>query len=244
MQPITVLSPHRDDAAFSLCVAFRRWAAMGVKVTVINFFTVSAYGPRSSVQDAPTISNIRKREDSRAIALINPRVRVLDAGLSDAPLRLGVDASTVCRQETRALVQNGDVRDISGFIQRWARSGLLLAPLSLGNHVDHIAVREAAMGSADAHRLAYFEDLPYATWTSEETLSARVHEAEQRTRIKLQPSIIRSEFASSLKRRAVSRYQSQISPEEGAAIARFSARYGEGERLWIPQHVRSWIVVT
>jgi LmbE family N-acetylglucosaminyl deacetylase len=244
MQEITVLSPHRDDAAFSLCIALRRWAAMGVKLTVINFFTVSAYGPWSSSTDAPTISNIRLREDRRAIALISPLIRVLDAGLCDAPLRFGVHAAEVCRRETISLLKKGEIREIGCFIQRWARSGLLIAPLSLGDHVDHIAVREAAMESADAHQLAYFEDLPYATWTSEETLTARVHEAEQRTRMILRPSIIRGEFASSMKRRRISRYQSQISPEEGAVIARFSARYGDGERIWIPQHARNWIAIT
>ncbi|MBV8811908.1 MAG: PIG-L family deacetylase [Acidobacteriaceae bacterium] len=244
MRTITVLSPHRDDAAFSLCVALRRWAAMGIKLTVINFFTVSAYGPQASSKDALTISGIRKREDRRTIALISPRIRVRDADLFDAPLRLGIDASAVCRHETRSLLQNGEIREVSNFIRRWARSGLLIAPLSLGDHIDHIAVRDAAIESADAHRLAYFEDLPYATWASEKTLNARVREAEQRTRMRLQPSIIRSEFASSMKRRTISRYQSQISPEEGAVIARFSARYGEGERLWIPQHARDWIAVT
>ncbi len=162
MKEITILSPHRDDAAFSLCMALRKWTAMRLKLTVINFFTVSAYGPGSSGKDPLTVSSVRRREDRRVISIIGPLIRVREAGLLDAPLRLGIEAAAVCRAETRSLLRSEDIRAIACFIQRWARSGLLIAPLSLGDHVDHIAVHEAALVSADSRRLAYFEDLPYA----------------------------------------------------------------------------------
>ena len=89
MQEITILSPHRDDAAFSLCMALRKWTVMQLKLTVINFFTVSAYGPRSIAKDPHTVSSIRRREDRRVISIISPLIRVRDAGLLDAPLRSG-----------------------------------------------------------------------------------------------------------------------------------------------------------
>jgi LmbE family N-acetylglucosaminyl deacetylase len=217
---------------------------MQLKLTVINFFTVSAYGPGSSAKDPATVSNIRKREDRRVLSIIGPLIRVREAGLLDAPLRLGIDAAAVCRAQTRSLLRTQDIQEIGSFIRRWARSGLLIAPLSLGDHVDHIAVHEAAMEAADSHRLAYFEDLPYAAWTPEGTLTARVGNAERRTRTPLRPAIIRSKFTARIKRRIITRYHSQIAPEEGATIARFSARYGGGERLWIPQYARDWIAIT
>jgi len=244
MQEITILSPHRDDAAFSLCMALRRWSAMRVKLTVINFFTVSAYGPGSSAKDPATISNIRQREDRRVISMIGPLIRIRDAGLLDAPLRLGIEAAAVCRPETRSFLKTKDLQDVSCFIRRWAHSGLLIAPLSLGGHIDHIAVYEAAMESAASPRLAYFEDLPYAAWTSDQTLMARVANAEQKTKTSLRPAVIRTRFTGPTKRRIIARYQSQIAREESAFIARFSARYGGGERLWIPKRARNWIAIT
>ena len=110
--------------------------------------------------------------------------------------------------------------------------------------MDHIAVNQAAIEIADSHRLAYYEDLPYASWTSDQTLTSRVRDAERKTRTPLRPAIIRSEFNARIKRRVIMRYQSQIVPEEGGLIARFSGRYGGGERLWIPQRARNWIAIT
>ena len=64
-----VLSPHRDDAAFSLGLAVDSWLAAGHSVSVLNFFTQSAYAPYSDVETLHAndrvsfVSAVRRRED-------------------------------------------------------------------------------------------------------------------------------------------------------------------------------------
>ncbi len=57
MRKLTVLSPHRDDAAFSLFICLAKWSMFpSLKVKVLNFFTESAYAPYSSASDAISVS--------------------------------------------------------------------------------------------------------------------------------------------------------------------------------------------
>ena len=52
--------------------------------------------------------------------------------------------------------------------------------------------------------------------------------------MRLKPVVVRTSNAIWRKRRMVRRYESQITPEEAGGIARWSAEYGGGERIWIP----------
>jgi LmbE family N-acetylglucosaminyl deacetylase len=241
MDDLTVLSPHRDDAVFSLYTCLSRWQKAPVRVTVLNFFTQSAYAPRALPFTWSSVSALRAREDLRALHAIDGRIRIASAGLTDAPLRFGIEASKVCSPETRSYDDSSDLRTLRTVIRAHFAAGVAIAPLGLGNHVDHLLVSKAATQVLPAHRLAFYEDLPYATWTSEADLKRRVSEREQELCVRLKPVIIRAEHATWRKRAAGVRYQSQITPSEAAAIARFGAKYGGGERIWIPRYSTRWI---
>lgn len=243
MISLTVLSPHRDDAVFSLYLALRKWQQSPLRIIILNFFTQSNYAPRISGKGAALVSNVRKTEDHKALAKIGKNIQILDCDLLDAPLRLGIEAAAVCRPETRP--DTRCVTEIAAYIRNLARNDLLLAPLSLGGHVDHRAVNEAAIASASKKsRLAFYEDLPYATWTPQDTLQRQVHAMEARIGIPLRPVIVRQRGEVRRKQYAAARYQSQITLQEAIWIARFSLRYGTGERLWIPKHGESWALLT
>lgn len=187
---------------------------------------------------------IRKTEDHRALSAIDKQIQVRDCGLLDAPLRLGIGFEAVCRPETRVFAKSAE-GEIAAYIRTQAAGDLLVAPLGLGGHVDHLAVSEAAITSASRKRqLAFYEDLPYATWTSNSALRERVSEIETALRIRLKPAIVRQEYVARRKRNAAARYRSQVTPVEAASIARFSLRYGGGERLWIPTRSKLWDKVT
>ena len=66
---ILVLSPHRDDAAFSLSIAITNWLTARHSVTVLNVFTRSRYAPFSDAafvhenDELSYVSAMRLRED-------------------------------------------------------------------------------------------------------------------------------------------------------------------------------------
>ena len=92
---VLVVSPHRDDAAFSLTLSIDEWLRAGHSVIVMNCFTRSAYAPFS---DAPSIhpndrltfvSALRQREDEAwRKQRQSSQVDFHDLNLKDAPVRL------------------------------------------------------------------------------------------------------------------------------------------------------------
>ncbi len=237
MRPIVVLSPHRDDAAFSLFICLTSWSRSPSAVTVQNFFTRSAYAPQVREKDSGAITGIRRREDRQVLRRISPRIEVRDEELLDAPLRLAISASVVCHDETQALLSKEDVLSIVSRIQS-KRPRIYLAPLALGNHIDHKVVQRAAIQSAPAGSLAFYEDLPYKTWTSEAALRERIGDLEQGIREKLHPLILRVPHAAAWKRRVTAGYRSQIAPAEAANLAHWANKHGGGERLWLTSPLR------
>jgi LmbE family N-acetylglucosaminyl deacetylase len=236
MQGIVILSPHRDDAVFSLGMSLVKWSRLDFKLKVINFFTITAYAPRAGTDETAKVGDIRRREDRAAIARISRSIEIVDRNLLDAPLRLGITAADVC-QIGRAIPE--ELLKRLQYLMRVPGEMLTLAPLGLGNHIDHLSVREAALRGTAPSRLAFYEDLPYATWTEEKQLRKRILEVETRLSCRFKPVIVKRHCTVSGKRALVGRYRSQISPEEANVIAGWSRRY-RGERIWVPLHSRYW----
>ena len=242
MQRVTILSPHRDDAAFSLYLWLKKWINSGVNVRVLNFFTVSAYGPRGTAESAEAVSRIRMMEDRRVLCLTGRSIRVRDCDLLDAPLRLRIKPEAVCLPETYKMAA-GSQPEIETLIERHTGLDLVVAPLATGGHADHLLVLRAAIACSRNHRLAFYEDLPYAAWKSESELAGCIKEVETATRVRLMPAVTRRHGAMRQKQNIIAQYRSQITPEEAALIAGYSARYGGGERLWIPKRSRGWALL-
>ena len=241
MVELTILSPHRDDAAFSLGLALSRWKTRLVKITVVNFFTETEYAPRALYTHVAGISALRRKEDQFALRSIDPRIRLESLNLLDAPLRLDIDLDSICRPETSAGEEHSEAEKLTQYIRKYFRRGLVLAPLGLGGHVDHLAVRSAALLSAVGHRLGFYEDLPYATWTPEAMLCTKVQQAEESTGAKLRAVVIRNgSSAVARKRQLIGKYRSQIAPEEADSMAKHASNYRGGERIWIPKYGSSW----
>lgn len=241
MVELTILSPHRDDAAFSLALALSRWKTLHVKITVVNFFTVTEYAPRALSTRVASISALRKKEDQSALRSIDSRIRLEALDLLDAPLRLGIDVNATCRPETISREDDSQAEILAVQIQKYFRRGLVLAPLALGDHVDHVTVQSAASLSSRDHKLGFYEDLPYATWTPEVSLCAKVQQAEENTGVKLRSAVIRDDAPGvASKRQVIRKYQSQIAVQEANAMAKHAWNYRGGERIWIPKYGLSW----
>ena len=104
---IVVLSPHRDDAAFSLSLSMSHWLAVGHSITLLNVFTRSLYAPYSDAESKTEserleyVSALRKREDQKFLASLSGDIQMIDLDVVDAPIRLECDAAIVCDMDVR-----------------------------------------------------------------------------------------------------------------------------------------------
>ena len=242
-----ILSPHRDDAAFSLTLSIAYWLSVGHRVTVLNVFTRSLYAPYS---DADTVhendrltyvSAMRKKEDESFLRLL-PGLAMIDLNLKDAPIRFRCDPDIVCEMDS----DSNDTaipkirKAIATRIESKRSTVALVVPLAIGHHVDHRVVRDAALSFTTELPAAFYEDLPYAAREGvyadlsglRDDIHTRLHET-------LHPVLVHGTHAHStvFKRKTAILYSSQIDQDMAETIATFSQRYHGpdehgGERLW------------
>lgn len=247
---ILVLSPHRDDAAFSLSLSILHWLAAGHRVTVLNVFTRSLYAPYSDAETVHVndrldyVSAMRKREDEQFLKQI-PGAAMVDLNIKDAPIRLHCDSSVVCDLDVDP--QDTAIPKIRKAVAKLAEAqhatSALVLPLGLGHHVDHRTARDASLPLSTMMPCAFYEELPYATRNGvridlsrfREDTATRLHEP-------LFPVLCHGTHSrpSEWKGRIARLYASQIDSELADVIAGFSRRYHGAERMWANE---AWLSV-
>jgi hypothetical protein len=151
---VLYVSPHPDDVAFSASARLARDRAAG-EVTLLTLFAPDPAAPKA-------VGNAEARTaEDRAFARLSG-ARLVDGGFRDAIVRkrryrslrhlfgpLQPDEEPLLeevRQQLQALVDEGHRK--------------VLAPLGIGQHVDHQLAHEAARRLRDAEVL-FYEDTPY-----------------------------------------------------------------------------------
>ncbi len=185
---LLVLSPHLDDAVLS-CGALLASAAAQLPVTVVTLFTEAGPPPytlsarrylrQAGASDAGALYRERRDEDRAALESLG--VGWAHAGLTEAQHRRKlagghrtwraallpelVHTYPVYRLHVTsgrlAADDAGTLRAAIAFV-RWLagrRPALVLAPLAVGHHVDHVLARLAAQRSGNP--LIYYSDFPY-----------------------------------------------------------------------------------
>jgi LmbE family N-acetylglucosaminyl deacetylase len=251
---ILILSPHRDDAAFSLSIAITNWLTARHVVTILNVFTRSRYAPYSDAafvhenDELSYVSAMRLREDEHFLRRITQdlpkglkgNLHMVDLNLKDAPIRLRIPLEEL--SDTLVNSTDSAIEKIRKALTKQSEAGAmeaLVLPAALGNHVDHLTVREAAMSCTTGISTAFYEDLPYATThpSAATDLESLREDAAKRDE-PLNPVLYQIKLAVEYKRRLVLGYASQIDDDAGALISNFANRYNGGERLWANQ---SWL---
>jgi LmbE family N-acetylglucosaminyl deacetylase len=159
---VVAVSPHLDDAAFSVGGTLAVLADAGHEVTVVTCFTASVPGPTGfalacqldkGLPAGVDYMALRRDEDAAAMAVLGAAPVHLDLpeaphrGYTSAPdLFAGVhDGDDVWRSVRERLA------DVPG--------DLWLAPQALGAHVDHLQVLRAVAGTA--RPVLWWRDSPY-----------------------------------------------------------------------------------
>jgi LmbE family N-acetylglucosaminyl deacetylase len=214
---VTIISPHRDDAIASTGLLILDLVRRRIPVQIVNCFTISNYAPlrKDRVVD---VTMLRRREDESAAASLGNGIHWVDLALTDAPLRLGCASDVVCDLGSDGMC----VADVSALAMR-LRSSILndsfvIAPLAVGNHIDHIVAHRAAAPMTHA----FYEDLPYVADAEPTTLAQLTRGCSPH----LTPADRLDE-----KLALVRLYESQFAPSEIAAIERHADTI-RGERIW------------
>ncbi len=159
---VTAVSPHLDDAAFSVGGTLAALADAGHEVTVVTCFTASVPDPagfalacqldKGLPADVDYMA-LRRDEDAAAMAVLGATPLHLD--LPEAPHRGYTSAPDLF-----AGVHDGDdvwrsARDLLAGVP----GDLWLAPQALGSHVDHVQVLRAVAGTG--RPVLWWRDSPY-----------------------------------------------------------------------------------
>lgn len=239
---ITVVSPHRGDAAFALGLAIQAWLHTGNAVEVISCFTRSDFAPYSDVGSVHKndrvsyVTAVRKREDEEWRKQAGTaKFSITDLNLKDAPLRLHVGATEVFGRTADASEK------VVSKIRRaldMSMAGAWVLPLGLGGHVDHVTARDVALSARPAGEfpVAFYEELPEVARGAAEDVDAAVVSLSLTVQSKLEPvfaiDVMDVEDAVTKKRRVAWCYDSQIDEAATSEIAEFCRGFEGRERIW------------
>jgi len=247
------LSPHLDDAVLSCGGIIYNQAQRGETVAVITLFAASpppdlhlstyaqslhqrwqASAPPGVDFSDPTA--LRRKEDQRALAVLNPAIQIVHYALPDCIYRVDAATGEALYTSDEALFCTvhladpalSDLRAISPS----PSDAMFYLPLAVGSHVDHQVVRNAAENwTLPQSQVRYYEDYPYVTYLG--ALEAALGNPAL-WHVTTYPL---SEEALTAKTRAVAKHASQISTfwageEAMIAALREHAQRSDGERLW------------
>lgn len=155
-----IVSPHIDDAAYSLggCLIGRLFG----EVEIINVFSVSDYQSRGS-GDIETVTDLRKQEDSIVLA---PYAETVWLDFLEATLRPMRSRGSFLRKRTQywePLVARRVARDLKA---RLARNPVreVLFPAGVGQHRDHLMLFRIGLRLARAGLpVRFYLDMPYGS---------------------------------------------------------------------------------
>jgi LmbE family N-acetylglucosaminyl deacetylase len=187
--PCLVLSPHLDDAVLS-CASFLSGICPQRPVTVVTLFTEAGkrltmsarmFARQCGFRDVEDLYRERRAEDSRAIGALG--AVPVHLGLPDALFRqrpsqgrirrragqvlpeLSATYPTYRRHVSRGILARNDqelLAQACGKVRELVppAPAVVLAPLAVGSHVDHVFTRRLAETVA-SDQLVFYLDMPY-----------------------------------------------------------------------------------
>jgi LmbE family N-acetylglucosaminyl deacetylase len=220
---IALLEPHPDDGALSL----GGWIAsrpLATPMETIVVFSESRWAPYLS-PDTP-VQPARLAEQGRFVTMFGLSFR--DLGLPDASsigLSEEEELHSTAERDWRAAPCLAAVASVL------SPEVLVLVPLGIGNHIDHVLTRDCCPKSIQQR--AYYEELPYASHVAPDAAYAVARQVMGR-----EPRRWRFDIGSVLerKRAALSCFASQLSSADIEHVLR-TATDASGrsvERIWTP----------
>jgi LmbE family N-acetylglucosaminyl deacetylase len=231
VEPSTlILSPHCDDAPLSMGASLlTRNPSHPTRVSIV--FSRSrctkefpCNGPEEQV------TQLRHREEMQAAQIAGYGLDFW--GFGEPFVRPGFQQVADIFDLRRPLAHESVWEHLLAAVDRavCSHTGLLVAPLGCGGHIDHRIVRAAVLACWTRYphlRVGFYEDLPYCHSLSDAQILAALPVVADRS---FQPHIVSEGLGPKLALLEV--YRSQLSDGHLWAVKAYWARRG-GERLWI-----------
>lgn len=254
---LLALSPHLDDAVLSIGGIIAQASERGADVIIGTIFTADAPPPTFTspiIQElnalwklGPSPVASRRREDAAAAQVLG--ARYLHGGLADSIYRTDRNGDSVYPTR-RAIFSEPSTEDdiaatLTKLLKDWIdenQPDLVLCPLAVGRHVDHVITSETFRTVAlDRHVDVFlYEDLPYSTGLFPPGLADSVEDALARTSWRVaHPERVSVDFARKIA--SIKKYESQINDlfsDEGqmetvlAKYMSYGPEDGFSERIW------------
>ena len=170
------LSPHLDDAVLSCGGQIHGRIAEGQRVLILTLFTQD-FSTEDVSEATRTVLDLMSLPVDEAMAIRRQEdlnaCRVLGAELIHCPL-----PEALARRDGQGRPVYGSlnqlfgpmsfadfpfVNEVAGALRGLPEAKEVFAPLTIGSHVDHQVVRQAAEDVFGAG-LRYYEDFPYVAW--------------------------------------------------------------------------------
>lgn len=177
MSRILVVSPHLDDAVFSLGEHILSWINQGNEIQILNVFTSfkSDYIPQYSkhLLDDLGVNNmeyekIRKKEDHNALALIHimpDNLDFIDGGFRYYENRTIYPSSSDLFSGEVHRNDEVTIEEVSHCLQKYKTYDKVLVPYGVGNHADHLICRKGSEVTFPNTKIYYYFDQTYsANW--------------------------------------------------------------------------------
>jgi LmbE family N-acetylglucosaminyl deacetylase len=237
---VLVLSPHRDDAAFSCGLLLASLLQAGHSLRIVNVCTVSSYAPylaKSAENRTEQVSKARLDEDLRFVDLLvrgansAPRsVELIDFHWQDLPLRWHTDDGASLAQSP---LRSEEVDTLQAELRSLPLADFVLCPQALGGHADHRLVCRAAQRAFPVSSMVLYEDLPYACGTLARPSSELGH-----LRC-LEEAWMPAQYVSpGRKRDFCLNYSSQIGVDAAASMEHYGVLHGGERFLALPEMLR------
>jgi len=245
---LVVVSPHLDDAVLCAGGGMAIARSLGVDVLMVTIFAggvrtdrlgnyARAFHQQCGLGDGAIVA-VRRHEDAVAATALDVRYQWLD--VPDALYRTG-DDGPLYDSDAKLFGEPVDSDDKLGadaralLSQHIQPADVVLLPLSVGRHVDHVLARrwgESAARDAGAHCIHYYEESLYEDQNG--ATSWRGVDTGGLERLEVSVPASRRE----IKELAVCAYRSQLvmlglGPDHPGERAMFMARLGL-EKYWQP----------
>ncbi|MFE7644292.1 PIG-L deacetylase family protein [Streptomyces phaeoluteigriseus] len=232
------LSPHPDDAQLALGGLLSRFGGR-----VVDVFSQETWTRRPYYRSRPALASRLLLEEERvACGVLGAELTVL--GQVDAADRSAwregyflephdMDAARATEPELFERVTADLAAEVAG-------GPLVLVPLAVGGHVDHVLTRQAALELIsrkvlEPERVAFYEDMPYSLFADAEAEAGRLAVGPGPTG--LAPVLVAaSEAAVRTKQEALWPYRLQVLEAVTRRIVRHGRQLGApgwAERLWV-----------
>ncbi len=173
-----LVSPHPDDIAISIGGALLQDFFMK-PIMMVTIFTKSNYSPKIKTNNIEMSSKIRQLEDIEFISKV--KIDYLHFEFSEPPLRgYSHDGMFKCNEPESDPLYEEIYNSLSKLIRSYPFE-LIVSPIGLGNHIDHIMTCDICFKIARENniKIIFYEELPYASFLSFKQIKIKANSISQ-----------------------------------------------------------------